>query len=358
MESQAHISGGAGAADAPVSSWTVPLPVALYDSISFGMVVADATGLLIMVNRKAEELLHVRRAELVGMKVDQLDERNPLRQVLFDAVPDQSAEVTVNGLTLVVRTNVLLDDAGGYCGDITELHDVSAQKREVCQREEFVAMMTHDLKSPLTVIMGYVQAVRSEMLGSVDAPVQRCLEEIDRSSHKLLSMIEDLLVAYRLEVGMLQINRACCDIGGLLEECCADCAKEAAAEGITFTHSIEGGLPLLFGDAKQLVRVFANLVGNAIKFTPRNGAVHVGATRRDGMLRVTVRDTGIGIPAQDIPCIFSKYFRSARATGFKGSGLGLTICQAIVEAHDGIIRAESTEGKGSCFTVCLPIETA
>ena len=332
-----------------------PLPETTYDCLSVGMVVVAASGELAMINRKAEELLGVRRTDLLGVRVDQLSPRNPLRRLLFDAVAGRSVELSHDGLSFQVKTSELLDESGAYYGDITELHDITVQKKERIQREEFVAMMTHDLKSPLTVIMGYVQAVRYEMLGSVDGSVQACLEEIDRSSFKLLSMIEDMLVAYRLEVGLLQINRACCDIGGLLEECCADCAKEASTEGITFSHTIERGLPLLFVDEKQLVRVFANLIGNAIKFTRRNGRVHLSALCRDGKLHVAVEDTGIGIPEQDVPRIFTKYFRSGKATGFKGTGLGLTISQAIVEAHEGSILVTSREGRGSCFTVILPL---
>jgi signal transduction histidine kinase len=111
----------------------------------------------------------------------------------------------------------------------------------------------------------------------------------------------------------------------------------------------------LEADPKQLVRVFANLAGNAVKFTPRRGRVKFSAEAADGEVRVTVSDTGIGISPRDKERIFSKYYRGAGASGFKGTGLGLTISKAIVEAHGGSIDVESSEGAGSVFTVRLPV---
>jgi signal transduction histidine kinase len=108
-------------------------------------------------------------------------------------------------------------------------------------------------------------------------------------------------------------------------------------------------------DCKQLSRVFNNLISNAIKFTPRGGKVSVNAGAAKGNLYVNIEDTGIGIPWQDFSRIFKKYYRSAGASGFKGTGLGLTISCAIVEAHGGDIKVESTEGKGSRFTVIFAL---
>jgi signal transduction histidine kinase len=109
-------------------------------------------------------------------------------------------------------------------------------------------------------------------------------------------------------------------------------------------------------DAKQFSRVFANIVGNAIKFTPRGGKVTVTAQIRKGNFRVSVKDSGIGIAEKDTVHIFKKYFRTEQAAGFKGSGLGLALSKEIVEAHGGTIEAESVEGKGSVFTVIAPIK--
>ena len=215
-------------------------------------------------------------------------------------------------------------------------------------------MMTHDLKSPLTVIMGYVQALIGEMPEKVDPSLHLFVSEMDKSSGKMLSMIEDVLDAYRLEVGLLQIDRKPCDLQGVLEGCCSDGARDAMVHGSSFSSSISK-LPVLDVDGKQIGRVFANLIGNAVKFTPRRGTISVSGELRDGALLVEVSDTGIGIALDELPRIFNKYFRASAAQGFKGTGLGLTISKAIVEAHGGRIGVESLAGKGSRFSVLLPL---
>ena len=113
-------------------------------------------------------------------------------------------------------------------------------------------------------------------------------------------------------------------------------------------------MPSLEVDVRQISRVFANLVGNAIKFTPAGGKVVLTASCSNDLLQISVADSGIGIPAQDLEKVFKKYYRSEGVTGYKGTGLGLTISKAIVEAHGGAIKVESTEGKGSRFTVIIP----
>jgi signal transduction histidine kinase len=262
--------------------------------------------------------------------------------------------MSIMGRGIVVRTTEVISPDGSVLGEMTEINDVTAEKMEKRQREEFVAMMTHDLKSPLMVMLGYVQAIKLGMWGSVDPQIESSIDEIERSGGNLSSMIENMLDVYRLEVGLVQINRMYCDVREILEGCYRDCRLEAEDQWVNLTLSIDEEIPPMVVDSKQLARVFTNLIGNAIKFTPRNGLVAITAGVVDGNLEVSVRDTGIGISAKDISRIFNKYFRSEQAAGFKGTGLGLTISRAILEAHGGIVEVESLEGCGSTFTVKLP----
>lgn len=329
----------------------------LLEQIESGIVQLDPSGTLVYLNHRAEQILKASRAEVIGKRVDMLPLRTPLYRVLSEDCHETPVEVSIDGTVVLVRS-APITGPGERHGEIFELRDVTSEKRERCQREEFVAMMTHDLKSPLTVIMGYVQALMGEMGGKVHPSLHLFVTEMDKSAGKMLSMIEDVLDAYRLEVGLLQIDRHPCNVGTLLESCCYDGEREAVVHGSHFSTNIAPDLPWAELDGKQIGRVFANLIGNAVKFTPRRGTIHLSVALRDGALLVEVSDSGIGIPPDELPRIFNKYFRSSVAQGFKGTGLGLTISKAIVEAHGGSINVESIIGKGSRFSVFLPLDVA
>ncbi|HJV36200.1 sensor histidine kinase [Geomonas sp.] len=319
-----------------------------------GIVQLDGSGIVVLMNRRAEELLKVPRSEVLGKRVDMLPLRTPIYRVLSENSGDTPVEMSIDGAILLVRS-AMVPLVGG-CGEFFELRDVTADKKEKRDREEFVAMMTHDLKSPLTVIMGYVQALLGEVPDKIDPSLQVFIKEMDKSSKKMLAMIEDVLDAYRLEAGLLQIDRQPCNVQALLEGCCNDGAREAVVHGSAFSAELSGEVPPLYLDGKQIARVFANLIGNAVKFTPRRGAIRVSSGVQQDYLVVEVADTGIGIPPEELPRIFNKYFRASGAQGFKGTGLGLTISKAIVEAHGGSIGVESAAGKGTRFSVFLPLE--
>lgn len=325
----------------------------LLELVDSGILQLNDTGTLVFINRKAEQMLQVCRTEILGKRVDMLPLRTPIYRVLSENSHDAPVEMSIEGTVISVRST-MLPDSGGSCGELFELRDITGEKLEKRQREEFVAMMTHDLKSPLTVIMGYVQALIGET-EKVDASLHMFIREMDRSAAKMLSMIDDVLDVYRLEVGLLQIDRKRCDVRALLEGCCSDGQREAVVHGSFFSSDISDDIPPLELDDKQIARVFANLIGNAVKFTPRRGAISVSGAMRDGALLIEVSDTGIGIPPEELPRIFNKYFRASTAQGFKGTGLGLTISKAIVEAHGGSIGVESTAGQGSRFSVLLPL---
>lgn len=328
------------------------LAARLLEEIDGGVVYLDPGGKVLFINRRAEDILRVERAKVLGKRVDMLPLRTPIYRVLSENAQDEPVEVSIDGAVIQVRT-IPLGTAPE--GELVQLRDITSEKKEKRQREEFVAMMTHDLKSPLTVIMGYMQALMGEMPAKMDPSLHLFVKEMDKSAVKMLSMIDDVLDAYRLEAGLLQIDRQPCDARSLLEGCCRDGEQEAAVHGSYFLSEICEGIPPLDLDEKQITRVFANLIGNAVKFTPRRGTISVTGTLQDDCLLVQVSDTGIGIPETELPRIFNKYFRASGAQGFKGTGLGLTISKAIVEAHGGSIRVESAAGKGSRFSVLLPL---
>lgn len=334
-----------------------PLPVteSLVENLSVGVIFADKAGILTYMNKKAEVIFQIDKKTVIGKRIDMLPLKTPIYKAMSENCRECPVEMNIMGRGIIIRSSEIKGIDGKILGEMTELFDVTAEKKEKRQKEEFVAMMTHDLKSPLMVMLGHVQAMKLGLWGEIDRQVQSSIEEIERSGHSLGAMIENVLDIYRLETGLIRINKQFSDIGGILENCCREQGFHAEEKGIELSLAVEKSIPPMHVDGRQLARVFTNLIENAIKFTPGKGKVSVEAGVRDGMLFVAVRDTGIGIPEKDIPRIFNKYFRAENVSGFKGTGLGLTISRAITEAHGGGIEVESIEDLGSMFVVRIPI---
>jgi len=326
----------------------------ILESITCGVIFVDTEGVIGYLNAKAESLLGVDRQVVVGKRVEMLPLREPLYRVLSENCAGFSLDMSIQGRSINVRNIDVRGEDGFLRGVITQLRDITEEKRERRQREEFVAMMTHDLKSPVTVIFGYLQAIREGSFGDITPCLVNCLDEMEGSGYRLLDMIEDVLDSYRLEAGLMEIHPEPCDVAGLLAGCCHDYQREAKMQEVELSLTMEEKIPIFTVDPKQMTRVFNNLLGNAIKFTPRKGRVAVKAYVTGKELHVEVEDTGIGISREDLVQIFKKYYRTAEANGYKGTGLGLTISRAIVEAHGGTIEADSSLGKGSRFTVIIP----
>ena len=337
-----------------VSAGSSSIAESLFDSVSVGVIFTDTAGILTHMNRKAETLLQIDKRSVLGKRVDMLPLKTPIYKAMSESSRDCPVEISILGRGVVVRSSDVKTADGTVLGEITELFDVTAEKNEKKQREEFVAMMTHDLKSPLMVMLGHVQAIKLGMWGTVEGQIKTSIEEIERSGLNISSMLENVLDIYRVEMGLINIRKNTCNITEILENCCRDGRLHAKDKGVKLNLCMQAEFPPVFVDGRQLSRVFNNLIGNAIKFTPGKGKVTVAAAMHDGLLHISVQDTGIGIPGKDIPLVFNKYFRSSKASGFKGTGLGLTISRSIVEAHGGLIAVESLEGVGSTFTVKIP----
>lgn len=339
----------------PEASPSPPPAGALLDSITRGVVFVDCDGILTFMNSYAAEVLRVDSEKVVGKRVDMLPLRTPLYKVLSEQCRDVPLEMAVDGRVVSAQSREVRSDDGVVRGEMTELWDITEVRRAKRQWEEFVAMMTHDLRSPLTVIMGYVQGMLCGMYGELGGRVRDVVEEVEQSGFKLNAMIEEMLDTYRLEVGLLTLKRQRCNLGKILEGCYHDNLRAAQGRGINLVLAQNEPLPDMEVDGRLLTRAFNNLIGNAIKYTPAAGRVTVSTETAADLVRITVVDTGIGIPAEDLPRVFIKYYRSAGAAGFKGTGLGLAISKNIIEAHNGSIEVESTVGKGSRFRTVLPV---
>jgi signal transduction histidine kinase len=225
-------------------------------------------------------------------------------------------------------------------------------------QRDFVANVSHELKTPLTSIQGFAQALLD---GTVDGPEQQrqAVQVIYDEAGRMHRMALDLLELARLDAGTAEFKQAPVDVPALLRGICDKFEPMAMASGVALHLVLPGtALPALMGDGDRLAQVFSNLLDNALKFTPRDGNVTIRCMQDRGELQVSVTDTGRGISASALPHIFERFYQvdPSRAGGSAhGAGLGLTIAQEVVAAHGGRISVRSAEGRGTGFVVHLPL---
>jgi signal transduction histidine kinase len=234
--------------------------------------------------------------------------------------------------------------------------DNAARAEELIRlRDEFVATVSHELRTPLTSILGYLELIGEDESGARTPEQQAFLEIVQRNAERLVSLVSDLLLVAEARDRKLRLDLGEIELGELATECVAAAKPAADAKDLRLTL-IQGPPERLDGDRTRLAQVMDNLISNAIKFTPAGGSVTVETSTRDGSAIVEVSDSGAGISASDQAQLFNPFFRSrsAAAQAIQGTGLGLTITKAIVEAHRGSIGVESALGAGTTFVVQLP----
>ena len=214
------------------------------------------------------------------------------------------------------------------------------------------ADIAHDLRTPLTVLYGYLEALRDGALPPTPARFEMLFAEVKQ----LNGLVEDLRTLSLADAGELILQRIQIAPAALLERTVTSFAKQARDKGINLTMNTTDGLPDLFLDAERMTRVLGNLVSNALRHTPADGHITLKAQAREGAVQIRVEDTGEGIPAEALPNIFKRLYRvdAARTQREGETGLGLAIAQKIVEAHGGTIGVESALGQGTTFTITLP----
>ena len=243
----------------------------------------------------------------------------------------------------------------GEVGELAKAFNAMADNLQRAERlrRDMVADVAHELRTPLSNLSGYLEAIRDGVVKPDDSAINSLNEE----AASLSQLVDDLQELSLAEAGELRLVRQEDDISRLIEQAVAALQPQAAAKGLILAVKLPEDLPKVSMDSLRIRQVLNNLLKNAVAHTGRGGSVTVSAWRQDNQIKVSVVDTGEGIPAEDLPNIFERFYRvdksRARATG--GSGLGLTIARRLVEAHGGRIEVESKLGKGSSFTFSLPL---
>lgn len=336
------------------------------DNMTSGVVMIDPAGRMMLLNRRAEEVLGFEHREMVGRPYSEAKQQYELSQIIQQGLEKQEAvheEITFyfpeeRLLELNLVPVYQSDDSFG--GLLLVLHDVSAIRRLERMRSEFVANVSHELKTPITAIKGFAETLLG---GAVDDPVmsKQFMQIIYDESERLNRLIGDILELSKIESRRVPLQFSPIDLASFMERSMTILESEAARKSITMTLDNAPGI-YLEADEDRLRQVVANLLQNGISYTPEGGKVSVRTSLVQGeggseMVQIRIVDTGIGIPRKDLPRIFERFYRvdKARSRVSGGTGLGLSIVKHLVELHHGSITVDSTVGVGTAFTIELPV---
>lgn len=320
----------------------------------------DREGSLLFLNRAGRDMMGAADDEVV----DSWAAAGLVTKEAFEAANEHgswSGETWLllrNGARLPVAQTVIahLGDDGSVRYYSILATDLSERFQLENMRSEFLSNVTHDLRSPLTAVLGYVQLLRQGHFGDLASDVMDALADIDTASTHMLDLINDLLDLWRAESGKAG-DASEFSVGEAIEAAVRTISPVAVAKSVSLT--IRADEVAVVGDRKQIERALLNVVGNAVKYTPKGGQVSVTAEAVDGKARVEVADTGVGIPPSELDAVFERFYRASTAerAGIPGTGLGLPLVREVIVAHGGEVGIRSEVGVGTTMVLEFPVLT-
>ena len=313
-----------------------------------GVVVIDPENRVMMLNRTAKEAFNVKGEFFGRSAVEVFDHPHLLELIGSGSGSSRREEIAVDdGRIFNVQKSSI--NSVGYS---IVMHDITHLKELDRIKSEFVTTVSHDLRSPLTAILGYVELI--ERAGPLSSQQEDFVGRVRISVEQIADLVSDLLDLGRIEAG-LNTTKERTPMSVLTHYALDGIRNAIIAKGLRLETNLQEGLPFVYGDPIRLRQMVGNLIENAMKYTPPGGSVYVEAEAEEDQLILRVRDTGPGIPPQDQPYLFDKFFRASNAPeNAPGTGLGLSIVKSIVDQHDGRIWVESELGQGATFTIVLP----
>jgi signal transduction histidine kinase len=268
---------------------------------------------------------------------------------------DQTSEL-VNTSTLIRMSTVSMGDDGERGETALMLQDITQEREREQERSQFLYHVTHELRTPLTNIRAYAETLSEGVLQDPDT-LRECYNVIVGETQRLSRLVEDILSLSQMEAGAARLKMDDVYTARLVRQVVEDMQAQADDKGLELILNMPAKIPTIRGDKERLAVVLTNLVGNAIKYTPSGGRVEITCGQEGSRLHIRVVDTGLGIAPQERDKVFEKFYRSSdeRVAALPGTGLGLALAMEIVRTHGGTITVESELGKGSAFTMVLPI---
>ena len=267
--------------------------------------------------------------------------------------------VRSDGSQLAVKVAVTprFDGEGEAIGYIFVGTDITYELEVARLKDEFVGLISHELRTPLSSILGYLELMRDDEEAPLSEEQLNYLGVAERNAHRLLRLVSDLLYTAQVESGKFPLSISEVELGKVVSAAIESARPVAATAGIDLIDQLPDVSPIVRGDAVRLGQACDNLISNALKFTARGGSVTVDLSSGSEDALISVRDTGMGIPASELDQLYARFFRASTATrnAVQGVGLGLTITKAIVTAHEGQLDVESEEGVGTEFRMSFPL---
>lgn len=337
----------------------------LFDSLPDGIILTDSTGSLTLANRACEGLIGRALGDIIGcLLVDLFGDpqaKKSLEALLNTSSPqaDSHFNVTIGSeqeksvLSVYCRRLAHTSDKGDI---LVNIRDVTQQKIGEAGRDEFIAHVSHELRSPLTNIRAYAETLLADMLLDVNAQ-KEAFNVINDETSRLIRLVNDILDISRMETGSLTLEKGEVVLDRLVRQCVNDVKASAAAKKISIQTNYHPKLPNLNADREKLAVVLNNIISNAIKYTLEGGTVFIETNVDDNFVLIKVADTGLGIGSEDIDKIFEKFYRvdSEETADITGTGLGLAISKEIVVLHGGSIDVSSELRNGTEMLIKLPL---
>lgn len=355
---------------------TAQIERAALASISDGVIVNNVAGQVILINQAASRWLRVEAAAVMGTPVRALFESfsKQGRLTLIDAMerlysdpysygPGEGITETIIDLgaqVIQAHLSPVLTDIGEFVGLVTVLRDVTREVEAERSKTDFVSNVSHELRTPLTSIVGYTDLMLHPAVGPLNEQQSSFLAAIQENTQRLVTLINDLLDISRVESGRLQLEVVPVSLAEVIHAVADMIKPQCDKKNLQLHVSIDPRVGGVLGDKSRLIQVLTNLVSNACSYTPVGGHITLALASSGDTARVDVTDTGIGISPEDQSKIFQRFYRVKGASQFDadGTGLGLSITKMLVEMHGGRVWVNSEVGKGSTFTVVLPVRSA
>ncbi len=335
---------------------------AIINNMTDGIIALDGKGYLIQVNPSARQLI-----KNLGLKVPPINRSgfNLLRRLIGHEVMKQfvrrqkplTAEISTEApsCTMQVIIAPFKVEKGKLDGTLIVLHDITRERELTRRQEEFVADVSHELRTPLATVKSYVETLLDG--AAEDAVVRnRFLTVLARETDRMVSMVRDLLVLSQMDSNKTYWQQNEINLAELVHEAVDQLKQKLTVQLPEIELSINPQPCPVCVDRDKVMQVFTNLLSNAVKFTLPDGKISIHAAEQERFVKVVIEDTGSGIPADELPRIFERFYRveKTRSRDFGGTGLGLSIARKVIEAHGGIIWIESTTGKGTKVYFTLP----
>jgi signal transduction histidine kinase len=283
-------------------------------------------------------------------------------QALGEWTPDGTNPTVTEFTAFVPRVYPIQNADASADGWVLALRDISQFKKLNRNQSEFVRIVSHDLRSPLTSMQGFASMLELELVGELNEKQAQFVEKILAGIAQITALVDNIQDAGRFdpETGFYEMERSPCDVGEIVVRIVQNHLVPAEKQELSISVNVADDVPIINADANMLERAITNLVDNAIKYTPNGGKVDVNVSCVNNDLHISVRDTGLGINPEHQQQLFQRHVRIARQEHkrIKGTGLGLFIVKSVAQRHEGNAWVNSSDGEGSTFTMSIPLDGA